>query len=472
MANVEAGRGARWPILVGVGASIFMFTLDMSIVNVALPTLQRHFAASVHAVQWTVLAYTTVIASLVLGAAQLADRFGRRRAYLFGLGLFTLASALAAMAPSLPLLIAARALQGLGAIFISALSIAVLTLTFPRSEHGRAIGMMGPLVLAGLALGPAVGGLVLQAFGWRAIFLINLPVGTLLFVLMLRLLPAALDARTSGGIDARGMVTSALTLAALMIALAIGQAGGFARPLPLALAATALASLVLFVRFERSAAHPMLPLALFYGRRFVILLVAGLSLFLVIAGSMSVQPFFLQQGLGLAVAQVGLLLAIGPIAAGLAQPVMGALTDRIGPDRMTLAGFAVLALGCVSILSIDLQTTPFGYGLRVLLYGIATGMVHAGNSVAVMGATSSGKAPLASALLSLTRSLGQTVGAAIAFAIIAALAASTGARGYAMTPEQAERALHVVFALNLALAVLGLVLGRLAARPDPDLNPP
>src|ERR671933_1238121 len=187
---------AKWWAMLGIGLGVLMFTLDTSIVNIALPTLVKQLNTSFATIQWVVLSYLLIVTALVLGAARLGDMLGKKRLYLIGLIIFTISSLLCGLAPDVGWLIGFRALQGLGAVFISALGAAIITEVFPDSERGRALGIIGAVVSLGVALGPTVGGLLIGIAGWRTIFWVNLPICIFATLIILRFVPSSVGCGT------------------------------------------------------------------------------------------------------------------------------------------------------------------------------------------------------------------------------------------------------------------------------------
>src|SRR5262245_7177304 len=263
-AGAEMDSSVRWA-LVGLSLSMLLSSLGTSIANVALPTLAQAFAASFQDVQWVVLAYRVAITPLIVSAGRLGDMIGRRRLLLAGFLLFTTASVLCGAAPTLWLLVAARAAQGLGAAVMMALTMAFVGETVPKEKTGRAMGLLGTMSAIGTALGPSLGGILIAGWGWRWIFLINLPLGLLTFLLAYRYLPV--DRRTpkadQAGFDSVGTVLLALTLAAYALAMTLGR-GSFGLD-NMALLLTAVAGVGLLVLAEGKVASPLLRLRMFRG---------------------------------------------------------------------------------------------------------------------------------------------------------------------------------------------------------------
>ncbi|MEH1795138.1 MFS transporter [Nostoc sp.] len=237
-------------VLLGVGLGVFMSTLDVGIINVALPTLVQAFDTSFPTTQWAVLSYQLVSSGLVLGATRLGDMWGKKSLYQGGLVLFTLSSLLCAFAPSIEWLIAFRALQGLGAVFISGLGLAIITEVFPSSERGRAVGVIGSVVSLGIAFGPSAGGLLLSWSGWRSIFSINVPLGIVASFLVVRVVPPSARIEGKQKFDFFGAILALLTLGSFGLGMTLGQSQGFGSTNALILLAIAGVSFTIFLLVE------------------------------------------------------------------------------------------------------------------------------------------------------------------------------------------------------------------------------
>ena len=311
----------------------------------ALPTLAQAFTASFQEVQWIVLAYLLAITTLIVSVGRLGDIIGRRRLLLAGIFLFTVASVLCGVAPTLWLLIAARAAQGLGAAIMMALTMAFVGETVPKAKTGSAMGLLGTMSAIGTALGPSLGGVLIAGLGWRAIFLVNVPLGILTFLLAHRYLPV--DRRgpktDRAGFDHVGTLLLALTLAAYALAMTIGR-GSFG-PLNMALLLAAVFGVGLFVLAEARAASPLIRLAMFRDPVLSASLAMSALVSTVMMATLVVGPFYLSRALGLDAALVGLVLSVGPLVAALTGVPAGRIADRFGAQRMTIVGLIGMAAG-------------------------------------------------------------------------------------------------------------------------------
>lgn len=411
------GTPRKWWVLLSMAMGVFLSTIDGSIVNVALPTLEKALNTTFATVQWVAVAYLLVVTSLVLGVARLADMIGRKRIYQSGMALFTAASLLCGLAPSVGFLIGFRVVQGVGAVMMQGLGIAIVTETFPRGERGRALGIMGTVVSLGISIGPTLGGVLIDSVGWRAIFLVNLPVGVIGVLLVRRYVP---DWRPPGGqrFDPWGAGLVLLTLLALALGLTFGPETGWQDPAILALLGGALIGLALFIAVERRVAHPMLDLRLFRDPLLSIGLITGFMVFIVNAG-LFVMPFYLDHVKGLPPRQIGLFLTVVPAALGLAAPISGVLSDRFGSRGISLLGLIVVLGACLSIATLQVETSTRGYILRLLPLGVGIGLFQSPNNSAIMGAAPRDRLGITGGLLALSRTFGSVTGIPLMGAVFA-----------------------------------------------------
>ena len=453
----------RWLGLIGLCLGVFMFTLDASIVNVALPTLVAVFHTTFSTVQWVVLAYLLIATALVMVAARIGDVHGKKQAYLAGLAIFTLGSLLCGLSPSAGWLIAFRALQGLGAVFVSALGAAIVGEMFGATERGRALGMIGSAVLLGVALGPSVGGVIIELVGWRWMFLVNIPFGFAAMWVVYRFVPLIPGRPARAALDWPGTLLACVMLGGLALGLTWGQRDGFGTPLVVALLAIAVVGFAVFLYVEARAASPILDLRVFRNKPFATGLLMGYLVFLVLGGTGFLQPFFLEVIARFPTPKVGLLLAVAPIVGGVTAPMGGALADRVGARGVTLIGLLLVAFGCALFACIDEHVSAWGFALRIAPIGLGMGLFNAANNSSVLNAVPRDQLGIASALLSLMRTLGQTTGVPVIASIFSLVAIGDAGSGrhHALLSLPAEallRGLHWAF-----IAAAGLALAAFAA---------
>jgi EmrB/QacA subfamily drug resistance transporter len=451
--------GRKWTIMAAAAMGIFLATIDGSIVNIALPTLVDSFDATFATVEWVVLAYMLSMAALLLSVGRLADMKGKKLIYTAGFVVFTAGSVLCGLSPTIHWLIGARVLQGTGAAMILALGMAIVTEAFPPAERGKALGISGAMASLGIVTGPTLGGLLLSVLSWHWIFFVNLPIGILGTLMVIRFVPST---RPPGGerFDFGGGLTLLAGLLALLLGLSLSQQSGFANPVVLALLATAAGSVLLFIWIERRVVHPMVDLQLFHNRLFSISLATGLITFIAMAGTTILMPFYLQGVLGFDTRQAGLLLAVVPVVAGLTAPLSGSLSDMLGVRPITMVGLALLLAGFLAVSTLGARTTALGYALRFIPVGLGLGVFQSPNNSAIMGAAPRERLGIVSGMLALTRTLGQTMGIAV---LAAAWAGRTFYHAGQIVPGGATAAPAASQVAGLHDVILGLVLLLVAA---------
>jgi EmrB/QacA subfamily drug resistance transporter len=409
----------KWYVLSAVGMGVFLATIDGSIVNISLPTLVSSFQTDFALVQWVVLSYLLAVTTLMLGVGRLADIYGKKPIYTAGFIVFTVGSVLCGLSPTIYTLIGFRVFQAVGAAMIMALGMAITTEAFPPSERGRALGISGTIVSVGIAVGPTLGGLIVKNLSWHWIFFVNLPIGIVGTWMVVRYVPAF---RPPGGqrFDYLGALTLCVALLSLLVALTLGQRSGFGDPTVLMLAGMFVLFLAAFIFIELRMEQPMIDLRLFRRSLFSVSLATGFMIFICLAGTTLLMPFYAENVLGYDPQQTGLLMATVPVALGIIAPVSGSLSDRFGSRPITVAGLVVLAIGFLAVSSLNAETTALGYVLRFLPVGLGIGIFQSPNNSAIMGAAPRDRLGIASGMLAVTRTLGQTAGIATLGALWAA----------------------------------------------------
>ena len=343
-ASTPCSRAAGRSVLAATVLGSSMAFIDMTVVNVALPVLQKDFRASVSAVQWVVEAYALFLASLVLVGGSLADRFGRRRIFSVGVALFAVSSAACGLAPSVGWLVAARAVQGVAGALLVPSSLAILGSSFSPRERGRAVGTWSSLTSVAGAIGPVAGGWLVQVASWRAVFFINLPIAATILFITARKVPETRNP-SAGRLDLRGAVAATLGFAGLVFGLIEAPVAGWASPRVWAPLAGSVVALALFAWIEAKSTHPMVPLRLFRIRNFAGANLLTLFLYAALAATFFLLPFELIQARGYSPSGAGAaMLPLIVLISSLSRPA-GALADRIGPHLPLTVGPAVAAVG-------------------------------------------------------------------------------------------------------------------------------
>ncbi len=458
----EQTSSVRWAF-VSLALSMLMSSLGISIANIALPTLAQAFTASFQAVQWVVLAYLLAITIMIVSIGRLGDIMGHRRVLLAGIALFTAASFLCGIAPTLWMLIAARAVQGLGAAILMALTVALVRETVPKEKTGSAMGLLGTMSAIGTALGPSLGGVLIAGPGWRAIFLIMVPLGILNFLLAHCTLrvdgPGAKIDRN--GFDSLGTLLLGLTLAAYALAVTVGR-GHFDR-LNMALLLVAVLGGGLFVLAEARVASPLIRLAAFRNAVLSASLAMNALVSTVIMTTLVVGPFYLSRSLGLDESLVGLVMSIGPMISILSGVPAGRIVDRLGAPFIIIVGLIEMMAGSFALSVLPALFGIEGYIAAIALLTPGYQLFQAANNTAVMMDVGPDQRGVISGMLSLSRNLGLITGASVMGAVFAF--ASGASDIGAAAPDAIESGMQITFAVAGGLIAAALAIAVASRNP-------
>jgi EmrB/QacA subfamily drug resistance transporter len=347
---------AVWTLAI-TSVAVFMVTLDNLVVTTAIPVIRQDLHAGLSGLQWTVNAYTLTFAVLLLTGAALGDRFGRRRLLAIGIAIFTAASAGAALAPSIVALDVARALQGVGGAIVMPLTLTVLSAAVPAVRRGVALGIWGGISGLAVALGPLVGGAIVSGISWHWIFWLNVPIGLVLLPFILLRLEETRGPATT--LDLPGLALGSTGLVGIVWALVSANDDGWTSPQIIGAFIVGSALLAAFVAWELRAEHPMLPMRFFRNRTFALANVASLFMFFGMFGSIFFIAQFFQTVQGLSPLQSGLRILPWTAMPMLVAPIAGAVSDRIGGQRLMGAGLALQAIGLAWIALVTTPTTPY-----------------------------------------------------------------------------------------------------------------
>ncbi len=463
----EHDSARQWWVLVAVSLSLFLGSVDGSIVNVALPTLMQEFNATFPTVQWVVLSYLLGLTVLMVSMGRLADMIGKKRVFATGIVLFLIGSALCGLAPSVNWLIGFRFLQSIGAAMILALGTAILTEVWPSYKRGQAIGFAAGFISLGIVIGPAIGGIMLQYLSWHWIFLVNIPIGALSFLLVMIYVPPLRPSGMRESFDIAGAAALGLGLLSLTSGITLGQDLGFTSAPVLGLSVAAALLVVLFVWLEMHVRYPMLDLSLFREPQFSLNLFTGTLTFVAISGVVLLLPFYLELALKLPQIQVGLYMAIVPLVMTVLQPLSGVLSDRLGTRRVSSVGLFFVLGGYLLMTGLAAEGPPVDYVLRFLPVAVGMSLFNSPNNSAIMGSAPRNRLGVASAVLSMVRTLGQVIGVAVLGAFFYQRLAVHNSGSVALeaaTPQVITAALHDQFWLASALIAIGLIASLLIWR--------
>ena len=409
----------RWGVLAIVCVGVFMLLLDGTIVNIAIPDIMTSFETEFSAVEWVMNSYLLVFAVLLITTGRFGDLYGRKLLFVLGTVLFTLASLACGLAPGIGWLIGFRALQGLGGSMMMPNTLSIISNVFRPEERGKAMGFWGGVSGLALAIGPSLGGVLVQASSWRWIFFINVPIGVVLLIAALRWVPESTDPVSVRQIDYPGVAVLTASLFCLTFALIEGQNYGWTSGLILGLFAATVVGFVGFVLIQRRQRQPLMELGLFRIRTFTVTNLIGLLLSFGMMGVFFLLPVFLQSVLGYSAIKAGLVMT--PLAAIVivSSPTSGTLSDKLGPKWLMFIGMLISGVGFY--LTRQVMVTGGSWPSMVLPFivsGFGIGMVMPPMTSAVMGAVKPEKAGQASGVISSFRQIGSVLGIAVMGAVL------------------------------------------------------
>jgi EmrB/QacA subfamily drug resistance transporter len=421
----------RWWVTFNISIGIFMSTLDASVVNISLPSITLALETHLKAVAWVVIAYLIVITGCLLWMGRLADLFGQRRIYLFGLFTFTLGSALCGFSSTIYFLIGSRMIQGLGASALMAVGPAIITTVFPEKERGQGLGIIGSIVSVGFIAGPILGGFLVEHFGWRSIFFVNLPVGAFGIFLSSKVLERG---ETAGKVQVDVWGALLLFFFLTFLLLFLNRAGGGWMLLPYGWLFISLSSLILFLVVESRSASPLVDLRLFKRRLFISSLGTSLLSFWMNAAHAFILPFFLQNILEFSPSKIGMLIFPVAFTVMVVAPLGGRVSDRVGVKIPATLGLTLTSLTIFSFTFLGSPASDYPILWRQVCLGIGIGLFNPANNSAIIGSLPKERIGLASGFLALSRNLGMVIGVAFAEMVIA-LRRSTPPSGMISEPS-------------------------------------
>lgn len=466
-------RKRRIGILAICSLSLLIVGLDVTIVNVALPSIGHSFGASVSGLQWTIDAYTLVLGSLLMLSGSTADRFGRRRTFIIGLSMFSAGSLLCSLAPNLELLVVFRMLQAVGGSMLNPVAMSIITNTFtdPR-ERAQAVGIWGAVFGMSMALGPVVGGALVSSAGWRSIFWINIPVGITAIVLTLRFIPEskALRARR---VDPVGQGLVVLLLASVTYGIIEAPGHGWGSPLIVTAFALALFSLVTLLRYEPRRTEPLIDLRFFRSIPFAAATLTAVVAFAALGGFLFLNTLYLQEVRGLSALHAGLDTLPMALMTMVMSPISGRLVGRRGSRVPLVVAGAALAISCVMLTQID-AVTPFTWLFAAyVVFGLGSGLVNAPITNTAVSGMPRAQAGVAAGIASTSRQIGQTLGVAV-------VGATVTSRVHGSIHAHLASASHLGWWILVGCGFMVLVLGLIgtsrralasAQRTAAELNP-
>ena len=408
----------RWGVLAVISLALFMILLDVTIVNIALPDIMTNLNVGLASIEWVFNVYVLVFAALLITLGKLGDLFGRRLLFVIGISIFTLASAGCSLAPNFPTLLVFRGVQAIGGAAMMPATLSILNVEFSKSQRGLALGIWGAVAGAANALGPIIGGVIVDAVSWRYIFVINIPVGIIAIIATLLVVKETTDPQTDRHIDIPGVLLVSVALFCLTFALVEGQKYGWTSPVILALFAVALISFIAFILVELRLERPLAQLRLFKNRTFAAGNFIGMVQSFGLIGVIFLLVLFLQIVLGFNALKAGLTLLPLPLAIILVAPFAGRLTDKIGGRWILFAGTLITAAGIFLMTDLTGVTDWKNLVLPLAVAGAGMALVMAPTTTVVMASTPVQQSGMGAGILSTTRQIGTVLGLSVLGAVL------------------------------------------------------
>ena len=468
-AGLFAEENRKWWTLAAVAFGLFMIMLDNTVVNVALPSIRKDLGIGISELEWIVNAYALTFGVLMLSGGKLADLYGRRRIFIVGLAIFTVASLACGLASSAEILIAARTVQGVGAALMNPATLSIIMATFPPRQRGTAIGIWAGVSALALAFGPLVGGLLTEHISWNWIFFINVPIGVLAVVAARVFVTESRDTSREQRLDLPGLIASGVGLFALTYGLIQTNHYPWTSPLVLLMFAVAAVSLAAFLLLERYQRIPMLDLSLFRNATFaganIVMLLTGLAMF----GVFFFNSLFVQNILGFSAVQAGATFLPMTVLIVLVAPAAGRLADRFGARWLMGIGMGLVALSLLLFGRLDANATFWSFLPGLLVAGLGMAITMAPTTAAAMGSVPVDKAGVGSAVINSARQVGGSIGIALMGALFATqLTVGTTDPRY---PGQFVAGYHLALHVAAAVALAGAIVAVLTIRRLPHAEP-
>jgi EmrB/QacA subfamily drug resistance transporter len=467
-ARIFAEENKKWWTLAAVAFGLFMIMLDNTIVNVALPSIQRSLHMSISSLEWIVTAYALTFAALLITGGKLGDLYGRRKMFIAGLVVFTLASLACGLAPNAGFLIGARAVQGVGAALMNPATLSIITATFPPKERGQAIGIWAGVSALALAIGPLIGGLIVDNINWHWIFYVNVPVGVVGILVSRWVIAESRDTSHEQSIDLPGLVTSGGALLALSYALIEGNQHGWGSPEIISLFVGAAVLLAVFIRLELHQRLPMLDLALFKIGSFAGANIVAMLVSLGMFGVFFFISLYVQNVLGYSPTKAGAIFLPMTILIILIAPIAGKLSDRVGSRWLMGAGMGILGVSLLLYQRIGLHTGFWSLLPQLVLGGVGMALTMSPMTSAAMGSVPVDKAGVGSGVLNSFRQVGGSLGIALMGAILLTYQHPTKSK--LVAAQQFVNGLHAALLVSAFIAFAAAAVAIFMVRTKPAVE--
>lgn len=413
MGEIEAKKSKRTLILINVVLVTFMSTLQGSIIDVALPTMARSLNVTTEAISWVVTTFLIAVTSTILVFGKLGDIKGKIKIFQAGLIVFTLGSLLCGISTSYPALIFSRIVQAIGAAGTMANNQGIIAQIYPKNERGRALGISGSFVALGNLVGPPLGGLIISFLNWNYIFLVNVPIGIIVYLMGTKILPRD-DDITDEKLDLKGAILLVASIGLFFLAITVGRDIGFTNPAILAGFAAAIIAAVIFVRTELGLEKPMLQFGIFANKLFSLSIFCSFTSFIALNCLVIIQPFYLQYALKFTPAETGLIMMVNPVVMFIVAPMSGRLSDRIGSEFLTFLGLSITSIALLLMSTLTQYTRLLTLIAVIMVLSGGNALFQSPNTSLIMSAVSHDKLGIAGSINAFVRNLGMVFGATMA----------------------------------------------------------
>lgn len=452
-------------ILLGLSLATLMTSIDTNIVSIGLPTITKSLNTNFSSAQWIILSYLLSITVLIVGVGRIGDMFGKRNLYLTGIAIFTFASLVCGFSSSVYMLITARILQGVGGAILMAMSFALVGDLFSKEKISQAMGFLTSMLTLGIALGPSLGGVLISMFGWHIIFLVNIPIGIGAFVIAFQF-PKMKVTHAKQGFDWLGVMVLAVALICYNLGITFSEAQGASVTVVSLLTFAAISTVVLLL-VEKKVSSPLIDLTIFQNKVISGSLAISMIVYAMIMTISIVLPFFLTDAQRLSTVEVGLLIAVGPLATTILGPIAGKAASRFGNQAVMIAGMIGFGIGCCLMTTLTKNSSPFDFALRIAISNGSFAFFQTPNNAAVITSAQPEQRGVISGLLNLARTLGQTTGASLMGAIYAyfTMAAQKAHSGEvhgstsSITPAAIISGVHGTFLVVTVVVLIAIIIG-------------
>ena len=410
--GTSLSRRRQWLVLFTVTVSVFMSTLDSSIINIALPSISKELSADINAIQWIVTSYLLTISTLLPIWGRLSDMYGRKNIFVAGFFIFTLGSTLCGFSSSLGILVLSRVIQALGASCMMALSQGIIATTFAPEERGRALGINGAAVAIGNLSGPAIGGVLVHAYGWESIFFVNLPVGIAGVILSILIIPAEEKQKNTSivNMDYKGSLAFMVAVLLLFTSLLLIQENSISATQFIIMFLVSIIAWFIFIVIEKKINHPLIDLKLFYNPVFTLGIFSAFFSFIAIFTTSFFTPFYLQNVLSLDTLEAGIIMATFPFTTAFVAPISGWLSDRFSYKVLTSTGLMINAISLFIMSWFSQSTSPYITAIFLIFLGVGSGLFQSPNTSSIMRSVSKNRLGIAGSINALFRNLGMVTG--------------------------------------------------------------